>query len=142
MSRTYQDLLAEAREQIPEIDAAGLAESLAGDAPPLVVDVREQSEWDEGFIPGSVHVPRGFLESRIAGVARPDRNIVLSCAAGTRSLLAAQTLREMGYTNVASLAGGFTDWKRGGHAFDVPRTALRTRQRATLQPSHPDPRAR
>ena len=118
MSRSYQDLLAEAREQIPEIDAAGLAESLAGDAPPLVVDVREQSEWDEGYIPGSVHVPRGVLESRIAGVARPDRNIVLSCAVGNRSLLAAQTLREMGYTNVGSLAGGFRGWAESGGEID------------------------
>ena len=120
MSRTYQDLLAEAREEIPEIDAAGLAELLSSDSPPLVVDVREQSEWDEGYIPGSVHVPRGFLESRIAGVARPDREIVLSCAAGNRSLLAGQTLREMGYANVTSLAGGFTDWKRRGNRFEVP----------------------
>ena len=86
-----------------------------------MVDVREQSEWDEGFIPGAVHVPRGFLESRIAGVAKADRRIVVSCAVGARSLLAAQTLREMGYTDVSSLAGGFTDWKRGGHSFDVPR---------------------
>jgi adenylyltransferase/sulfurtransferase len=120
MSRTYQDLLAEAREEIPEIDAAGLAELLTSDSPPLVVDVREQSEWDEGYIPGSIHVPRGFLESRIAGVARPDREIVLSCAAGNRSLLAGQTLREMGYANVTSLAGGFTDWKRRGNTFEVP----------------------
>jgi molybdopterin/thiamine biosynthesis adenylyltransferase/rhodanese-related sulfurtransferase len=121
MSRSYQDLLAEAREHIPEVDAPSLAEALVGDEPPLVVDVREQSEWDEGFIPGAVHVPRGFLESRIAGVAAPDRSIVVNCAGGARSLLAAQTLQEMGYTHVASLAGGFADWKRGGYRFDVPR---------------------
>ena len=121
MSRTYQELLAEAREEIPEVDAPTLATELQGADAPLVVDVREQSEWDEGFIPGAIHVPRGFLESRIAGVANPDQRIVVSCAAGARSLFAAQTLRQMGYTDVSSLAGGFTDWKRGGHAFDVPR---------------------
>jgi molybdopterin/thiamine biosynthesis adenylyltransferase/rhodanese-related sulfurtransferase len=121
MSRTYQELLAEAREEIPEVDVPTLAAELEGPDAPIVVDVREQSEWDEGFIPGAVHVPRGFLESRIAGVATPDRRIVVSCAVGARSLFAAQTLRQMGYTDVSSLAGGFTDWKRSGHAFDVPR---------------------
>ncbi len=121
MSRTYQELLAEAREEIPEVDAPTLATELQGGDAPLVVDVREQSEWDEGFIPGAIHVPRGFLESRIAGVAKSDQRIIVNCAAGARSLFAAQTLRQMGYTDVSSLAGGFTDWKRGGHPFDVPR---------------------
>jgi molybdopterin/thiamine biosynthesis adenylyltransferase/rhodanese-related sulfurtransferase len=121
MSRTYQELLAAAREEIPEVDAPTLATELQGPDAPLVVDVREQSEWDEGFIPGAVHVPRGSLESRIAGVAKADQRIVVSCAVGARSLLAAQTLRQMGYTDVSSLAGGFVDWKRGGHSFDVPR---------------------
>ncbi len=122
MASSYQELLARARTEIPEIDAATLAERLEAGSPPLVVDVREQSEWDEGFIPGAVHVARGFLESRIAGVASHDTPIVLSCAAGNRSLLAAQTLRGMGYTDVTSLAGGFTEWKRGGRPFDTPRT--------------------
>ena len=121
MSRTYQDLLAEAREHIPEIDAATLAAQLDGADAPLVVDVREQSEWDEGHIPGSVHVPRGFLESRIAGVAARDQRIVLACAGGTRSLLAGQTLDAMGYEHVTNLAGGFAEWKRGGRPFEVPR---------------------
>ena len=122
MGRTYQDLLADARERIPEIQVTELAERLAGVAPPLLVDVREQQEWDEGYIPGAVHVPRGFLESRIAGVASAEQEIVLSCAGGVRSLLAATTLQDMGYTNVASLAGGFTRWKQGGNEVRVPRT--------------------
>jgi sulfur-carrier protein adenylyltransferase/sulfurtransferase len=87
-----------------------------------VVDVREQSEWDEGHIPGAVHVPRGFLESRIGGVATPDREIVLACASGNRSLLAGLTLREMGFTEVQSLAGGFTRWKQSGQPVEMPRT--------------------
>ena len=118
---TYQQLLAQAREEIPEVDAAGLAELLAAPDAPVLIDVREQSEWDEGYIPGAVHVSRGFLESRIAGVARPDTPIVLSCAGGSRSLLAAQALKAMGYEDVTNLAGGFADWKRNGHPFDVPR---------------------
>lgn len=121
MSRSYQDLLAEAREHIPEIDAATLAEELGGPDRPVLVDVREQAEWDEGYIPGALHVPRGFLESRIAGIADRDDRIVLSCAGGARSLLAAVTLEQMGYTNVVNLAGGFADWKRGGRPFDLPR---------------------
>lgn len=121
MAQTYQELLAEARNEIPEVDAPALADDLAGADAPIIVDVREQSEWDEGFIPGAVHVPRGFLESRIAGVAKPDQRIVVNCAGGARSLLAAQTLRQMGYSDVSSLAGGFADWKRGGRPFDVPR---------------------
>lgn len=129
MARSYQDLLAAAREQVPEITAAELAERLEGAPAPLVVDVREQSEWDEGHVPGSVHVPRGFLESRIAGVARPDQEVVLVCAAGNRSLLAGITLREMGFENVTSLAGGVTRWKQAGHRVQIPRT-LTPEQRA------------
>lgn len=121
MSRSYNDLLAEARETIPEITSADLADALTSEATPLVIDVREESEWDEGHIPGAVHVPRGFLESRIGGVAAPDQPIVLNCAAGGRSLLAAKTLQEMGYSDVTSLAGGFTDWKRGGRSITVPQ---------------------
>ncbi|MCU0306233.1 MAG: molybdopterin-synthase adenylyltransferase MoeB [Thermoleophilia bacterium] len=122
MPPTYQDLLASARDEVPEIQVNDLAPLLEGPDAPLVVDVRETSEWDEGNIPGSVHVPRGFLESRIAGVARPGQPIVVSCAAGQRSLLAARTLREMGFTDVSSLAGGFTRWKQSGHPVRVPRT--------------------
>ena len=122
MSRTYQDLLAEARTQVPEIEVAELAERVGEPDAPVVIDVRERSEWDEGHIPGAVHVPRGFLESRIGGVARPDQEVVLACASGMRSLLAGRTLAEMGYANVQSLAGGFTRWKQNGHRYEVPRT--------------------
>jgi molybdopterin/thiamine biosynthesis adenylyltransferase/rhodanese-related sulfurtransferase len=121
MARSYQDLLASAREQVPEVQVPDLASRHAAGDGPLVIDVREQHEWDQGHIPGSVHIPRSFLESRIAGVARPDTEVVLSCASGQRSLLAGQTLAEMGYANVASLAGGFQRWKQSGHAFDVPQ---------------------
>ena len=122
MARSYQDLLATAREQVPETQVPELAERVGDHDGPLVVDVLEQSEWDEGHIPGAVHVPRGFLESRIGGVATPDREIVLACASGNRSLLAGLTLREMGFTEVQSLAGGFTRWKQSGQPVEVPRT--------------------
>jgi molybdopterin/thiamine biosynthesis adenylyltransferase/rhodanese-related sulfurtransferase len=121
MARSYQDLLASAREQVPEVQVADLAARRGSGDDPLVIDVREQAEWDEGHIPGSVHVPRGNLESRIAGVARPDQEVILSCASGNRSLLAGITLREMGFENVSSLAGGFQRWKQSGQDWTVPQ---------------------
>ena len=121
MASNYQDLLGAAREVIPEIEASELAELCAGEIAPLVIDVREQGEWDEGNIPDSIHIPRGFLESRIAGNAAADRPIVVTCASGMRSLLAGRTLHDMGYTNVRSLAGGFTRWKQNGNPVRVEK---------------------
>jgi molybdopterin/thiamine biosynthesis adenylyltransferase/rhodanese-related sulfurtransferase len=116
---TYRDLLARTKSEISEIDARS-AQALE-DA--VWVDVRETEEWQEGHLPGAVHVPRGNLESRIENVA-PDkaRPVVLYCAAANRSAFAAKTLEELGYTNVHSLAGGFTDWKRNGLDIVMPRT--------------------
>jgi sulfur-carrier protein adenylyltransferase/sulfurtransferase len=122
MAQSYQDLLAAARERVPEVQVTDLAARAAAGDMPLVIDVREQSEWDEGHIPGAVHIPRSFLESRIAGVARREREIVLSCASGQRSLLAGITLADMGFESVTSLAGGFSRWKQNGHRYEVPRT--------------------
>ena len=122
MARSYQDLLASAREQVPEVQVPDLAARRSSGDSPLVIDVREQHEWDEGHIPGAIHIPRSFLESRIAGVAKPDQEVILSCASGNRSLLAGTTLREMGYSNVESLAGGFQRWKQSGQDYTVPQT--------------------
>jgi molybdopterin/thiamine biosynthesis adenylyltransferase/rhodanese-related sulfurtransferase len=116
---TYRELLQATRAQISEHDGRG-AQALP-DA--LWVDVRELDEWEQGHIPGAVHVPRGNLESRIEGVAA-DRaaQIVVYCAVGNRSVFAAKTLAELGYESVYSLAGGFTDWKRNGGDVLTPRT--------------------
>lgn len=117
---TFDELLAEAKKHVGEVDVHG-AEKLVPNA--AVLDVREKNEWDEGHIPGAVHVPRGYLEQRVER-AVPDRNapVLLYCAGGTRSVFAARTMQEMGYTNVTSLRGGFTAWKDSGHRFVVPRT--------------------
>lgn len=120
MPRSYQDVLSDARGDVPEIDVPALAEELAGASPPIVIDVREQGEWDEGHIPPAHHVARGFLESRIAGIAEPGDEIVVNCAGGSRSLLAGATLKAMGYDNVRSLAGGFSRWKQDGQDYTVP----------------------
>jgi sulfur-carrier protein adenylyltransferase/sulfurtransferase len=120
---TYRELLQQVKAEIDEVDAAAAAELLAADEPPALVDIREQDEWDEGHIPGAVHIPRGNLESRIEN-AVPDRErpVVIYCSAGNRSAFGAKTLEELGYERVWSLAGGYTDWKRNGHPTALPRT--------------------
>jgi molybdopterin/thiamine biosynthesis adenylyltransferase/rhodanese-related sulfurtransferase len=128
MAGSYRELLARVKSEIEEIDPASASELLS-DGSAVAVDVREREEWDEGHLPGAVHVPRGFLEQRIEQAA-PDRRqpVVLYCAGGARSALAAKTLEELGYERVFSLAGGFTDWKRNGHPFEIP-LALEDSQR-------------
>ncbi len=129
----YRELLQQVRSEISEIDA-GEGRGRIESGEPVVVDVREQDEWDEGHIPGAVHVPRGHLESRIERLA-PDtaRPVVVYCSAGNRSAFAAKTLTELGYEDVVSLAGGFTDWKRNGFpvqlqaGLDAPRRARYSR---------------
>jgi molybdopterin/thiamine biosynthesis adenylyltransferase/rhodanese-related sulfurtransferase len=116
---SYRDLLQRVRTEISEVDAR----EAKGQDGAVWVDVRERDEWEEGHIPGAVHVPRGYLESRIEGVA-PDKAVpvVLYCASGNRSAFAAKTLQELGYEHATSLHGGFTDWKRNGYDVQLPRT--------------------
>jgi sulfur-carrier protein adenylyltransferase/sulfurtransferase len=114
---TYRELLKQVKERIREVDARE-AQELEGAA---WVDVREQDEWDEGHIPGSVHIPRGNLESRIEGIVG-DRSqpVVIYCASGSRSAFAADSLAALGYEQPVSLTGGFTDWKRNGDEIAIP----------------------
>jgi molybdopterin/thiamine biosynthesis adenylyltransferase/rhodanese-related sulfurtransferase len=118
---TLDALLREIRGKTQEIDAETLSGELRNGRQPAVIDVREPDENAQGMIPGSVHIVRGFLEQRIERTL-PDRDkpVVLYCASGTRSLLAARTLTELGYSNVRSLAGGFVAWKRAGLPFEQP----------------------
>jgi molybdopterin/thiamine biosynthesis adenylyltransferase/rhodanese-related sulfurtransferase len=117
---TYRELLQQTKSEIDEVDASA-AQELLSESSVAVLDVRERDEWDEGHLPRAVHVPRGNLESRIER-AVPDKSskVLLYCAAGNRSAFAAKTLEELGYENVVSLAGGFTDWKRNGLPYEVP----------------------
>ncbi|MBA3850794.1 MAG: molybdopterin-synthase adenylyltransferase MoeB [Chloroflexi bacterium] len=119
MTKTYNELLREARASVREISAAE-AEALAAQGA-RVVDVRESPEWEEGHLPGALHISKSYLEQRIEA-AVPDRDapVVLYCAGGIRSLFAAQTLREMGYTDVASMSGGFQGWKSEGRPWRTP----------------------
>ncbi len=117
---TYRDLLNQVKAEIHEIDATSAAPLVGGEH--VFLDVREQDEWDQGIIPGALHIPRGNLESRVESLLpEHDRPVVVYCAAGSRSAFAAKTLEELGYEDVVSLAGGFTDWKRNGFPVAQPR---------------------
>ena len=127
---TYRELLNQAKGEIEEIDSTEGARLLESDDAPLFLDVREQDEWDQGIIPGALHIPRGSLESRVESRVDRDRAIVVYCSVGHRSAFAANTLEELGYDNVVNLAGGFTEWKRNGFPTELPRglqEAQRTR---------------
>jgi len=114
----FQAYLKDIKSQIKETDVPTLSKDRNG---AVLIDVREQDEYVQGYIPGARWIPRGFLESRIED-AVPEKStpVILYCAGGTRSALSARALGELGYTNVKSLAGGFTAWKRGGYPIDLP----------------------
>lgn len=125
---TSDQLLAQLRRHIKEINAHELNRQLENKDVTLI-DIREQGEWDQGHIKGSIHIPRGYLELQIeTHISDRNRPIAITCAGGVRSLLGARDLETMGYTNVVSVAGGFNGWKNAGYAFDLPR-ALSTEQR-------------
>src|SRR5579885_3245180 len=113
MAKTSKSLLDEARASIKQIGAEEARDLMNKGA--VIVDVRESDEWRQGHIPQAIFIPRGFLELRVEEKV-PDHKapVILQCASGTRSLLAARTLRELGYENVYNLTGGFNAWKDRG----------------------------
>src|ERR671923_359808 len=118
------ELIRKIKEQIEEVDPKDVHELYENGNGAVIVDVREQHEFEESHLPGAVHVPRGHLESRIEGSA-PDKaqRVILYCASGNRSALAAHTMRELlGYEDVASMRGGITLWKDRGYEVEIPRT--------------------
>jgi molybdopterin/thiamine biosynthesis adenylyltransferase/rhodanese-related sulfurtransferase len=119
----YRELLAQLRAETEEVDASTLHAELEAGQRSELVDVRAQSEWDEGHLPGAHNVGRDYLESRTERLI-PDREtpIVIYCESGNRSLMAAKTLRELGYTNVRHLSGGYVDWKRDGYEIVFPKS--------------------
>jgi len=128
MAMSVEEMVNEARKHVPEVSASEAKEALDQGEVEVILDVREPQEWVAGHIPGAVYVPRGLLEwhaDQASPMCKPelqgrtDARIVVHCAAGGRSLLAAQTLKKMGYTNVVSMDGGFSDW--AAHGFPVER---------------------
>jgi molybdopterin/thiamine biosynthesis adenylyltransferase/rhodanese-related sulfurtransferase len=129
-SRLNRDQLVNlAKSQISEISAAQLKQKLEAGEKLTLVDVRERDEFVQGHLPDAIFIPRGYLELQIEQ-HQPDREepVVLYCAGGVRSALAARNLQEMGYKNVISLIGGFNGWKNAGFSFKVP-TFLNEEQR-------------
>src|SRR6266404_7117958 len=110
----YKKLVADAKKNITEISPQDAAAKLkSGEA--VIVDVRDKDEWDEGHIPGAIHMSRGTIELDIEEKV-PDTNaiIICHCGGGGRSALAAESLQKMGCRNVRSMAGGFKAWKASG----------------------------
>jgi molybdopterin/thiamine biosynthesis adenylyltransferase/rhodanese-related sulfurtransferase len=123
MPVTYTDLIATVRKQTKEVSLDELKRRLDAKEPLVLLDVREKEEYRQGYIPGAVSIPRGFLEIQVEG-RLPDKQakIVVYCAGGTRSALAAKTLAELGYTNVETANPGFVRWKDMGWPIETPPT--------------------
>src|SRR5689334_23397446 len=125
MSPSGAEIIRQIRSQIDELDPSEV-KALNGSA--VLLDVRESDEWDAGHLPGAKHIPRGYLESRVEGVIGSDRDqkVVIYCASGQRSALAANTLKELlGYERVYSMNGGITLWKDRGYDVEVPVSLTR-----------------
>jgi len=115
---TFRDLLAQAKSEITEVEPAA-AETRLGSA--TFLDVRELDEFEQGALPDAVFIPRGHLEAQAESkLADKSAEIVVYCAGGVRSAFAAQTLHQLGYTNVVSMAGGFGRWKDEGRTWNAP----------------------
>src|ERR671925_2191552 len=128
MPKTQQDFLEEARREIPEVSVEEVEARRKRGADFILLDVREKDEVRAGYIDGAATIPRGFLEFQAAGqIPNTDKDVVVYCAGGARSLLAAKGLRSMGYERVASMAGGITRWRDAGY------TVVRDRQLSAEQ---------
>jgi molybdopterin/thiamine biosynthesis adenylyltransferase/rhodanese-related sulfurtransferase len=126
---SFRELLNNVKAKIQEVETTDVADRK--DATWL--DVREADEYEQGAIPGAVHIPRGFLEIQVEGkIPNHEAPIVVYCAGGTRSAFAAQALQELGYTDVVSMNGGFNKWKNEGRDWKAPRS-LTSEQRNRYQ---------
>ena len=127
MTKSYAELLREAKASIREV-TIGEAEGLRAEGV-VFIDVREDSEWEQGYVPGALHISRAYLEQQIEA-AVPDRSapVVLYCAGGVRSAFGAQTLQQLGYVNPISMAGGFQLWKSRGLPWVAPVVLSKAQQ--------------
>lgn len=110
------DLINEAKEKIREVSARDAA--LNPEPGVIYYDCREPNEYALGHIPGAVFLPRGNLETKVEAVISRDAKVVIYCATGNRSALAADTMQQMGYKDVASMSGGFRGWVEAGGAVE------------------------
>jgi sulfur-carrier protein adenylyltransferase/sulfurtransferase len=114
--KTGADLIADAQSRVTEVSPRDAIAQHGQDV--IFLDVREPSEWNMGRVAGALHVPRGQLEVKIEGLIDRSKHIVIYCAAGSRSALAADTMRQMGYEHVTSLRDGFRGWAEAGGAIE------------------------
>jgi len=119
MPKTFQDFVREAQVRIREISAEDVLRKVQRGERLVVLDVREPDEYQRGHLPGAISIPRGVIEGQAPQLLRdPGAEIVVYCASGMRSALAADTLQQMGYGNLHSMAGGFRDWSQIGGPVD------------------------
>jgi rhodanese-related sulfurtransferase len=116
--KSYADLVNDARTRVREVTVDELRSMQAAGKPVVLVDVRDQSEVNLGYIPGALHISRGTLEGKIDRAVARDATVVLYCSSGNRSLLAGDMMRQMGYRDVSSLAGGIRAWVEQGGELD------------------------
>lgn len=110
--KTGLDLIDEAKSRITQVSASDEVRNRNDDT--VYLDVREPNEWNLGHIPGATHIPRGNLEGKVEAMIPRDSKVVIYCASGNRSALAADTMMQMGYGDVASMSGGFRGWADSG----------------------------
>lgn len=108
--KTGEDLIEEAKQQVDEVTPEQVRAMQERNESVVYLDVREPNEWNLGRLPHAVHLPRGNLETKVEGMIDRGQRVVIYCARGNRSALAALTLKQMGYENVASMARGFMGW--------------------------------
>jgi rhodanese-related sulfurtransferase len=116
--KSAAELFAEAKTRVKEVSAAQAVAAIAADPSVVLIDVREDREWNLGHAAHAQHMSRGMIENKIDAVVPRDATIILYCASGNRSALAAESLTQMGYTNVASMSGGFRAWVDANGAVD------------------------
>jgi rhodanese-related sulfurtransferase len=112
--KSYQQIVMEALQTVPEVAPADLQSRLSGGEQVVVIDVREPEEFARGKIPGAHTIPRGLLEMQVDGRLPREATVVLYCAGGGRSALAAKSLADMGFEKVENLQGGFGAWVNSG----------------------------
>jgi rhodanese-related sulfurtransferase len=114
--KTGTEMIEEARMRIKEVSAKSLVENPPSDV--VFVDCREPNEWNLGHLPNAIYIPRGKLEQNIEAAVDRDAKVIVYCASGNRSVLAAETMQQMGYKDVASMSGGIREWADSGGDID------------------------
>jgi sulfur-carrier protein adenylyltransferase/sulfurtransferase len=119
--KSYQQLVMEALQTVPEVAPAELQARLDGGEQLVLIDVREPDEFARGKIPGAYTIPRGVLEMQVDGRLPREAPVVLYCGGGGRSALAAKSLADMGFENVVNLQGGWQAWTNSGLPVEQPQ---------------------